>query len=186
MAEYASALAAPDIAEIIRTATPLNDPVKMRYSASIRRRYEQLDDFPAGYLVAADALCSFNPFYGQGMTVAALEGLVLMQLLREEREGLARRFFPAAAKLLDNPWTLALSNDLRLPHVKGLRSAAMLETAEYLHRFRAAAANDAVLATAFLRVTNMIDEPARLMAPDLKARVLRGSAMSPHREEKTA
>ena len=173
MAEYADSFGAPEIAEIIRTATPLSEPVLMRYPASVRRRYEQLDRFPEGYLVVADALCSFNPIYGQGMTVAALEALLLSRLLHEAGDDVYLRFFRAAATLLDTPWGLVVSNDLRFPCVEGERTEEMSAMGEYLERYREAAAKDAVLGTELLRVANMLDEPARLMAPDLEERVLR-------------
>jgi 2-polyprenyl-6-methoxyphenol hydroxylase-like FAD-dependent oxidoreductase len=173
MAEYAERFGAPEIAEIIRTATPLTEPVLMRYPASIRRHYEQLDRFPEGYLVVADALCSFNPIYGQGMTVAALEALLLSRLLREGGGEVNRRFFLAASTMLDTPWGLVVSSDLRFPDVAGERTEEMSVMDEYLERYREAAAKDAVLGTELLRVANMLDEPARLMAPDLQERVLR-------------
>ncbi|GAA3102178.1 FAD-binding monooxygenase [Pseudonocardia yunnanensis] len=173
MAEYAERFGAPEIAEIIRTATPLTEPVLMRYPASIRRHYEQLDRFPDGYLVVADALCSFNPIYGQGMTVAALEALLLSRLMREGDGEVNRRFFLAAATMLDTPWGLVVSSDLRFPEVAGERTEEMSAMDEYLERYREAAVKDAVLGTELLRVANMLDEPARLMAPDLQERVLR-------------
>jgi hypothetical protein len=180
MAEYADSLVVPDVAEIIRTATPLTEPVLMRYPASVRRHYELLDRFPEGYLVTADALCSFNPIYGQGMTVAALEARLLQDLLQQDRNDLGRRFFTAASNLLDTPWNLIVSGDLRFPFVEGQRSERLLAMGEYLERYREAATQDATLATHLLRVMNMLDEPARLTAPDLEARVL-GAAGGPNR-----
>ena len=179
MAEYADSLAAPDVAEIIRTATPLTEPVLMRYPASVRRHYELLDRFPEGYLVTADALCSFNPIYGQGMTVAALEARLLQRLLQEDHDDLCRRFFTAVSKLIDTPWSLIMSGDLRFPFVEGERSECLLAMGEYLERYREAATHDAALATELIRVMNMLDEPARLMAPDLEARVRGASRAVP-------
>jgi 2-polyprenyl-6-methoxyphenol hydroxylase-like FAD-dependent oxidoreductase len=178
MAEFADHLAAPDIAEIIRSADPLSEPVLSRYPESVRRHYEQLDRFPEAYLVIADAFCSFNPSYGQGMTVAALEAQLLGRLLQEGGDELWLRFFTAAATLLDNPWGIVVSGDLRFPYVKGERTAEMLEMGEYLQRYRQAAEDDAVLATALLRVINMLDGPDRLVAPDLQERVVRGAGQA--------
>jgi 2-polyprenyl-6-methoxyphenol hydroxylase-like FAD-dependent oxidoreductase len=175
MAAYADALPTPDFAEIIRTATPLSEPATMRFPASIRRRYENLSELPEGFLVVADALCAFNPVYGQGMTVAALEAQALLRLLREGREDITRRFFRAAAEIVDSPWNIMLGNDLRFPHAEGPLTPQIGQSAQYMDAFRAAAADDAVLATALLRVLHLMDPPARLQDPALRERVARAT-----------
>jgi 2-polyprenyl-6-methoxyphenol hydroxylase-like FAD-dependent oxidoreductase len=178
MVEFAESLAAPEIAEVVRSAVPLSEPVKMRFPASVRRRYERLRRFPDGYLVVADALCSFNPIYGQGMTVAGLEALLLRDLLAAGTEGLARRFFRRAAKLIDAPWSIAVGTDLRFPEVVGRRSAKIRFVNAYVHQLHRAATADPVLGAAFLRVLNLIDTPTRLLVPAIVLRVLRGSLRS--------
>jgi 2-polyprenyl-6-methoxyphenol hydroxylase-like FAD-dependent oxidoreductase len=166
MALWAERLATTDIAAIIGGAEPLGDPVLMRYPRSLRRRYERLDDFPGGYLVIGDAICSFNPFYGQGMTVVAQEAVLLRRLLAADGpDGLAARFFAAAAELVDTPWSIANGNDLRLTGTPG-------SVDDYLLRLRGRLPDDPMLATAFLRVTNLIDPPSRLLEPDIRERVL--------------
>jgi 2-polyprenyl-6-methoxyphenol hydroxylase-like FAD-dependent oxidoreductase len=93
-------------------AEPLTDFVTYRYPANLRRRYERLKRFPKNYLVFADAMCSFNPVYGQGMTVAAQEAALLQACLRDGDADLARRFFKAAKAAIDIPWDIAVGNDL--------------------------------------------------------------------------
>jgi 2-polyprenyl-6-methoxyphenol hydroxylase-like FAD-dependent oxidoreductase len=171
MALWSERLASTDIAEVIGGAEPLGEPVLIRYPRSVRRRYERLGDFPAGYLVIGDALCSFNPFDGQGMTVVALEAALLRRLLAAGgTDDLAARFFAGAAGLVDAPWSIAGGDDLRLAGPAGDRDA-------YLVRLRARLPDDPVLATAFLRVTSLVDPPSRLLEPDIRSRVL-GTSVS--------
>jgi 2-polyprenyl-6-methoxyphenol hydroxylase-like FAD-dependent oxidoreductase len=172
---FAAGLPEPDIFEAISDAEPLGEVLSARYPASVRRRYEQLHRFPDGYLVTGDAVCSFNPVYGQGMSVAALEALALRECLRAGPAGLARRFFAAVAGIVDIPWGIAVGADLRFPGVQGDRTAKVRLVNAYLARFHVAAATDPVLGRAFLRVINLMDRPEGLLGPTMALRVLRGN-----------
>ncbi|MEV6304909.1 FAD-dependent monooxygenase [Actinoplanes sp. NPDC051861] len=169
---FADSLGVPLISDLVREATPIGEPARMRYPESVRRRYERLRRFPRGYLVLGDALCSFNPVYGQGMTVAATEGLLLRKLLTGDRDRLWHAFFRGAAKLIDGPWSIAVGTDLRFPEVDGPRTIRTRLVNAYVHRLHAAAQTDAVLGTAFLRVLNLVDPPHRLLRPQILRRVL--------------
>jgi 2-polyprenyl-6-methoxyphenol hydroxylase-like FAD-dependent oxidoreductase len=174
MAKFAGTLAGPHAAEIITGAAPIGDPATMRFPASQRRRYERMRRFPDGLLVMADAICSFNPIYGQGMTVAALEALLLRDLIHDGTDGLARRFFRRAARIVDHPWAISVGTDLRFPEIQGRRTLQVRFVNAYLARLYPAATTDPVLGAAFLRVINLIDPPTRLLAPNIALRVLRG------------
>lgn len=169
---YAAELVFPDIAEALRGGEPLTDPVPFRFPASVRRRYERLRRFPGQYLVIGDAVCSFNPVYGQGMTVAALEATALRRLLARGGVPEPLRYFRTIARVVDVPWDVAVGGDLAFPAVPGRRTARVRLVNAYLARLHAAAEHDAALATAFLRVVGMLDRPETLLRPDRMIRVL--------------
>jgi 2-polyprenyl-6-methoxyphenol hydroxylase-like FAD-dependent oxidoreductase len=128
--EYACGLAVPDVYEAIRMAEPITPVFTHRLPSDRRRYYERLSRFPGGFLILGDALCTFNPVYAQGITVAALEANVLNECLRRLSRlhfmqpglpDLARRFQKAAAKVINVPWLMATSEDFRYPEVAGHR-----------------------------------------------------------------
>ncbi len=193
MLAWADALACPDVSAVLRESRPLGEAVKMRYPASIRHHYEDLGRYLDGFLVLGDALCSFNPIYGQGITIAALEALELRRLLAAPdgptgpaAAGLPRRVFQAAGKLVAEAWETSASGDLRFPEVEGKRQPGAGIINAYLARYRAAASVDPVLGTTFLRVANMIDAPARLLAPGHVLRVFRSAGKGKRAQPRAA
>ena len=174
-AAYAGSLPTSDIHDIVAHAEPLTDFVSYRYPANLRRRYERLTRFPGRYLVFGDAICSFNPVYGQGMTVAAQEAALLHACLQNGEADLARRFFAAASTAIDTPWDIAVGNDLRHPQVAGPRSPKVRFINWYVGRLHMAARHDSVLATAFLQVANLEIPPTQLLHPAIVMRVLWGN-----------
>ena len=174
-AAYAGSLPTSDIYDIVAHAEPLSDFVRYRYPANLRRRYERLARFPGGYLVFGDALCSFNPVYGQGMTVAAQEAALLRECLNAGDADLAQRFFAGASTVIDTPWDIAVGNDLRHPQVAGPRPLKVRFINWYIGKLHMAARHDSKLAAAFLKVANLEEPPARLLHPSIVMRVIRGN-----------
>jgi 2-polyprenyl-6-methoxyphenol hydroxylase-like FAD-dependent oxidoreductase len=172
-ARYAETLATPDTHDVIRAAKPDGAPVPFRYPAYLRRRYERLPRIPAGLLVVGDATCNFNPVYGQGMTVAAMNALALRDELRHGGDPDAHRYFATVAGTVEAPWRLAVGADLALPGVTGPALPASPLTGEYLGRLQHAATEDPQLAAAFIRVTSLVDPPPALLRTEIVERVTR-------------
>ena len=172
---YLATLPTMAIHDVVANAEPLSDYRRYRYLCSLRRRYEKLARFPGNYLVVGDALCSFNPIYGQGMTVAAQEALTLRRCLAQAgTNDLAPRFFRAAAKIVDIPWDIAVGNDLRHPEVEGARPPMLRFINWYIGALHLAATHDSALTTAFLKVVNLMNAPLSLLSPAIAWRVWRG------------
>ena len=164
-------------------AQPLSQVSGYRYPASVRRRYDRIRRFPLGLLVTGDAICSFNPAYGQGMSVAALEALILRDCLESGTRDLHRRFQHSAAKLLDRVWQMAAGADLTFPQVEGPRPVSIRLNNWYTDRVLTAAESDTTVSEAFFRVMNLVDPPTRLLRPSVRARSI---AARSHRAPATA
>jgi 2-polyprenyl-6-methoxyphenol hydroxylase-like FAD-dependent oxidoreductase len=175
--ESARRLPAPHIYDVIKDAEPLGEPVAYKFPANLRRRYEKLGHFPEGYLVVGDALCSFNPIYGQGMTVAALEAEALGECLANAngQTQLARHFFPKASKIIDVSWSTAVGSDLSFSDVEGPRTPLVRFLNWYLGQVHFAAQQDAQVSIAFLKVINMVAPPPSIMQPGIVWRVIKES-----------
>ena len=169
----------PDVVAAVEQAQPLSDIAAHAYPASLRRRYEKLKRFPDGLLVMGDALCSFNPIYGQGMSVAALEAIALQRCLRDGDRRLAKRFFKAATTPVDHAWKLAGGSDLEMPEVEGEAALPDRIVGRYMKRLFAVAAQDDEVARAFVEVMGMLVPPTHLLRPAIARRVLRRGATRP-------
>ncbi len=176
--DYARSLTVPDIHQAIARAEPLTPIATLRFPANLRRHYERLAAFPDRFLVIGDAVCAFNPIYGQGMTVSALEAMALDRLLRQQTgddlTGVCRRFRNEVAAIVDTPWRLATTEDLRHPEAVGSRPLGTAFLHWYMGRLHVNCASDTKLARAFYRVMHMLDPPASLFRPAILWRVLSG------------
>ncbi len=178
--EFARNLPAPDIHTVIKDAEPLGEAAKYNFPANLRRRYENLERVPDGYLVTGDALCSFNPIYGQGMSVAALEAETLEECLTDGLEDLPRRFYRSVSKVVDTPWKLAAGADFAHPGVTGSKARATDLTNWYVGHVQRAASRDQKVCLALILVTGLLAPPAVLFQPKIAYRVLL-SALARHR-----
>jgi len=170
--EVARALTPPHVFAAIRDADPLDEPAVHRFPANLRRRYDRMTQFPAGLLVFGDAICSFNPLYGQGMSVAALEAIALRDCLAKGERDLARRFFRAAAKPVNVAWQLAVGADLALPEVAGRRTRTVRAANAYVDRVLTAAEQFPAVCWKILAVSAVVDRPTRLLGPNIVRQVL--------------
>jgi 2-polyprenyl-6-methoxyphenol hydroxylase-like FAD-dependent oxidoreductase len=180
MRQRAQEIGSPELIALAQGAERIGDVIRYHVPCSLRRRCERLARFPQRLLALGDALTSFNPIYGQGMTVASCQALALRDALAGGLDaGLHRRFFRAAARIVDTPWELAVGGDLALDAVPGPRPLAVRLVNAYIARLYRVAPHDALVSAAFLKVVHMIRPPASLFAPAILWRVLRHGGRRP-------
>lgn len=177
--DFAKSLPIPHIYDAIRDAQPVSGPVLIRFPASVRRRYERLSQFPAHFVVVGDGVCSFNPVYGQGMTVATLQALILRRHLRAGSPPRAARFFRDISRVIDAPWGIAAGGDLAWPEVEGERTRLTRVMNAYMGRLMYGMLHDSRITESFMRVAGLIDPPQTLLRPGMMLRVWRASRRRP-------
>ncbi|NIW45138.1 MAG: 2-polyprenyl-6-methoxyphenol hydroxylase-like oxidoreductase [Gammaproteobacteria bacterium] len=163
--EFARSLRSNLLYDAIKDARPLSSITGARTTNNRRRHYERLQKWPERFVVLGDAACVFNPVFAQGISVATLQAMVLDRCLREHHSnngntsGLARQFQHQVTKVIEPPWLMATTDDLRWPATEGGRSG--LPT-RLMHRYL-----DAVIALATERpeVDRIFAQVAHLLRP---------------------
>lgn len=172
----------PSVVAALRAGTPLGEVSTYRYPGSMWRRYDNMHRFPSGLLVVGDAIASFNPSYGQGMTMAALQAVALKHCLDCGDVDLGRRFFAATAKQLGMIWQ---SNRITGGFAAGdprqrkagrvsspLRRSKRRLMSWWMDQVMTAVRNDIVIAETLFRIRNLTAPPTRLQDPRFHARVV--------------
>ncbi|MFE7640089.1 FAD-dependent oxidoreductase [Kitasatospora sp. NPDC057518] len=172
---FVRSLPVPEIHEAIRDAEPLDEPLRFRFPASVRRDYHRLERFPAGLVVLGDAVCSFNPAYAQGMTSAALQALVLRRHTAGRRLPNPRAYFRDVAREIRAPWSFAAVTDLGYPGVAGRRTPQTHLVNRYAALAQRAAVHDPRITEALVRIAGLVATPQSLMHPRTLLRVLRAA-----------
>lgn len=171
--EFLRSVAPADVLAGVVAGEPLDDVATHAFPASRRRRYERLRRFPRGLVVVGDAISSFNPVYGQGMSVAALEAVALDRALSTGGDRWSEHYVRAAARIVDVAWSLATGSDLSLPEVAGERPLATRLSNAWAERILRAAESDSFVAETFGSVTDLLAPPDVLIRPRFVWRVVR-------------
>jgi 2-polyprenyl-6-methoxyphenol hydroxylase-like FAD-dependent oxidoreductase len=181
--ELAASLPSPELSDVLAVAEPLGPVTTHRLASSMRRRYEKLRRGPGGFVVLGDAVCSFNPIYGQGMTSAVLQAVALGHCVERNGTGprLFRAFSRAAAEVVDNPWRIAVGADFAYPECAGAKPPGTDLVNRYMGRVLLAAQVSPEINTALLMVQNLLAAPSLLLRPRMIPAVLRAARVAEQR-----
>ncbi len=171
--EWAAELPIDEVAARLRNQQWLTEIRRYPFPASVRHSYHELREFPDGLVVTGDALASFNPIYGQGMSVAALDALALHHGLSAGTPGIGPRVFDRIAPVVDEAWQTAVTNDFIFDQTDGSKPFAADILNTYTTRLVTKAHDDGVLTEAFLRVFRLERPATSLLYPRIVWRTLR-------------
>jgi 2-polyprenyl-6-methoxyphenol hydroxylase-like FAD-dependent oxidoreductase len=172
----------PDFYAAIQQAEPISNIIGYRRTENRFRHYEKLARWPDRFVVLGDAVCGFNPVYGQGMTVSAMAAENLGQRLDNaggKLDGVAQHFQQGYPKIVEPAWLLATSADLEWIGRTGPASLADRISGWYIPKVLDAIPADRIVHEAFLEVQNLMAPPTALFAPQVFVRVLRHWLGSP-------
>ena len=161
------------VAAAIRQGEPIGEVAFHKFPTSRWRRYDKLDRFPAGIIPFGDAVVSFNPTFGQGMTMTSLQTGHLRRVLETPGADLARDFNRAAAKTTYPVWTMNAIGDLVLHRATGPMPWWYRPVGNLFDQFLGAAETDPVLAEWFLRRFSLLDSLYMVPSARLVGRTIR-------------
>ena len=177
----------PEFQEALRGAEPLSQAYGYRGTSSRWRHYEQLERWPACFVVLGDAFCGFNPIYGQGMSVAAMSAVALSERLRLSNgnlDGVARSTLREIGRITDAIWLLATSADLEWPGTQGGKignSPTDRFGRWYISQMLDGMEFDKTIRLEFLAVNQLVKPGKALFAPRVFLRVMKHSLLKKRR-----
>jgi flavin-dependent dehydrogenase len=175
--EYLKSLRTPTIYRAVKDAKPVGEVARFILPSSVRRHFEKIQTFPRGLLVIGDGLCRFNPVFGQGMSVAAQEAVVLDRLLATIAGGpdalgdLTLSFFAACQDVIETPWAVAMS-DFVYPKTRGQRPPDFGQRIQYGIALTRLASEDAAVHKLTVEVNHLLKPQSALREPELAKRVM--------------
>ncbi|HYB41223.1 MAG TPA: squalene monooxygenase, partial [Candidatus Methylomirabilis sp.] len=175
---FARGLRTSTFYDAVRHAKREGEIARYGFPESVWRHLERLETFPRGLLPFGDAICRFNPVYGQGMSVAAQEACLLHRLLgtlgreSDPLAGLARSFFAEAQSLIDGPWAMAAIPDFLHPETRGERPPDFEATMKFGMALTRLAARDPAVHKLVAEVQHLLKPRSVYREPQLMERVL--------------
>lgn len=194
--DFAKSLVSPMIYNYVKDLTPLTPVYGYRNTDNLWHHYEKLTRRPENFVITGDAACAFNPIYGQGMSVAAMDAELMGNLLGEyagrDLKGFAGDFQSRLAELLQSPFALATADDLQqlsvevsMPPSSGNESPVQKWVLKQIGLYFRYLINvldaDPYVFTGFVRVMNLLEPPTMLLKPAYLVRVLRFFLTRPKR-----
>ncbi|NEN88764.1 MAG: FAD-dependent monooxygenase [Okeania sp. SIO3H1] len=173
--EFARSLRNPIVYEFIKDAQPISPVYSYRRTENRLSHYDKLSRLPDGIIAIGDAVCCFNPVYGQGMTVAALGAIALDQCLQSNPslKGFSKYFQKQLAQVNSVPWLMATAEDLRWPGTEGAKPDWITRLIQqYLDQVLRLSVEYPEVYQKYIVVMQLTQPPKILFQPDIMAKIL--------------
>lgn len=182
--EFAKNLLRSSYYDVLKQATALSEPQHFRIPAQKWCRFEKSRAIPAGWIAVGDAVCSLDPVFGQGMSVAAKQSRVLEACLQQfgpkavHDTRFQRRFLEQSAAVIAVPWQLTSYEAFRFKDTHGERPRALRFMNWYSDHLASLTGTSSSVYRTFLEVAHLMRSPLALFRPGILWRVLTRSLRS--------
>lgn len=166
----------PAAFEMARDCEPVSKFARFGFAASVHRHYERLERVPEGFLCIGDAICSFNPVWGQGISVSAMEADVLGRMLIERAgdgslTGLPSAFYAESARIIATPWSLSVGPDLAYTSTRAERAPDSKAGRGFMRALGQLAKRDPEVRELVSQVFHMTKPREALATPEMLAKL---------------
>ena len=163
--DFAENLSIFNVTDFLNKAEGITDIKTYKIPYQVRRRFDLVNNVPEGLLVVGDAQCRFDPVFGQGVSVAAMEAHQLQLLLQGRKQldkTFTQQFYKKAATIIETPWDMTTTEISRHPQLKRELTTKQKFQLWYTKQIYRLSASNSDVYIRLVRVMNLIRSPFHL------------------------
>ncbi|MEC3250424.1 NAD(P)/FAD-dependent oxidoreductase [Bacillus cereus] len=173
--DFAENLSISNVTDFLNKAEGITDIKTYKIPYQVRRRFDLVNNVPEGLLVIGDAQCRFDPVFGQGVSVAAMEAHQLQLLLQDRKQldkTFTQQFYKKAATIIETPWDMTTTEISRHPQLKRELTTKQKFQLWYTKQIYRLSASNSDVYIRLVRVMNLIRSPFHLFHPKVLLSIL--------------
>ncbi|PHD47350.1 glutamate synthase [Bacillus toyonensis] len=173
--DFAENLSISNVTDFLNKAEGITDIKTYKIPYQVRRRFDLVNNVPEGLLVVGDAQCRFDPVFGQGVSVAAMEAHQLQLLLQSRKQldkTFTQQFYKKTTDIIEIPWDMTTTEISRHPQLKRELTTKQKFQLWYTKQIYRLSASDSDVYIRLVRVMNLIRSPFHLFHPKVLLAVL--------------
>ncbi|MED2801414.1 NAD(P)/FAD-dependent oxidoreductase [Bacillus thuringiensis] len=173
--DFAENLSISNVTDFLNKAEGITDIKTYKIPYQVRRRFDLVNNVPEGLLVVGDAQCRFDPVFGQGVSVAAMEAHQLQLLLQGRKQldkTFTQQFYKKTANIIETPWDMTTTEISRHPQLKRELTTKQKFQLWYTKQIYRLSASNSDVYIRLVRVMNLIRSPFHLFHPKVLLSVL--------------